>query len=162
MTTDKKKFIIFFAISLVEFILMVAIIVFYYKGIRRNVMLPIFTLVLFQPIFYKKLFNKKKRIIGFQIFLLALFFILLPPYTYNEAKKVIADKYNNEIMDFENHKTHYKNTVPIVESKGIFDINRFYYFSLKNEADEKIIYLMVNPIDGSIIELEEKYWEQYD
>lgn len=160
MTTDKKKFIIFLSISLVTFILMIAIIVFYYKGIERNIVSPIFTLVLLQPIFYKKLYNKKKWIIGFQIFLLALFFVLLPPYTYNEAKEIVADKYNNEIKAFGNYKIHYKNTIPIVESKGIFDINRFYYFSLKNETNGKTIYLMVNPIDGSIIELEEKYWNQ--
>lgn len=159
MTINRKKLISFFILSLVEYLLMIGIVLVYYKGIRRNITLPLFTLILLQPIIYKKLYSKRKYIVAIKIFLIILFFILLPPYTYNQAKEIVNDAYKYEIEVVTNgDRPYYKNTVPVVENSGILGVDKFYYFSLRYKVNGEKIYLMVNPMNGDIIKLKEKYW----
>lgn len=163
-----NKKVIGFCLGIIEFIIMISIIKSYYKGAVNGIMAGVFVLIIFQFRLYDKLYREKqktflkkyKNILVYNFALFFVFGLLLPKYTYKQAKNIVVKEYKNDIQSFNEHKPYYYNTVPI-KREGIKDIlvpTRFYYFSIRN-AKEEIINIMVNPLDGHIVQLQEAYWD---
>lgn len=168
---DRKVLIMKFKIigtivGVIQFIIMTFIIINIYKGSFRSVSMIILTFIVFQSAIYNRLSSKKRKVLIQKIVIINIIsimvsFALLPKYTYAEAKIIAEDKYKNELDHFVEFESYYNNTVP-VESDRIEDIfmpRRFYYFSFVKNNDEKK-YIMINPLKGEIVELEDSYWEE--
>lgn len=154
----KKIKIIGLMIALVEFVILVGIILFVYKGIFVNGIVLLFLVLLFRPFFYKVLMKKKgkeliRMIVLVNVIVLFVFYLLLPKYTYNEAKGMIMNAYKNDSYSFNQFKPYNKNTVLVDDdgSKGLFSTKRFYYFSFTKDGTQ--IDVMVSPVSGEIVEI---------
>ncbi|MGH4119339.1 hypothetical protein [Clostridium sp.] len=153
-------------IGIIQFIIMLFIIVNVYKGSFRSVSMFILLLIIFQAAFYNRLLSKNRKvliqkIVIINIFLIIVTFALLPKYTYTEAKIIAEDKYKNELDYFVEFEPYYNNTIP-VRADGIEEIfipSRFYYFSFVRINGEKK-HIMINPLKGKIVELEDSYWKE--
>lgn len=102
-----------------------------------------------------------QKIVIINLISITVFFALLPKYTYTQAKMIAENKYKKELDYFVEFESYYNNTIP-VESDSIEDIfmpNRVYYFSFVKINGEKK-YIMINPLEGEIVELEDSYWEE--
>jgi hypothetical protein len=153
-------------IGVMQFIMMLFIIINVYKGSFRSVSIIILTYIVFQAAVYNRLSRKNpksliQKIIIINLISIVLSFALLPNYTYAEAKQIAENKYKNELDYFVEFESYYNNTIPIKSDniKEIFMTRRFYYFSfVKNSGEKK--YIMINPLEGEIVELYDSYWEE--
>lgn len=153
-------------IGIIQFIIMLFITLNVYKGSFRSVSMFILLLIILQAAFYNRLSSKNRKvliqkIVIINIFLIIVSFALLPKYTYTEAKIIVEDKYKNELDYFVEFESYYNNAIPVKDDsiEGIFMPSRFYYFSfVKNNGEKK--YIMINPMKGEIVVLEDSYWEE--
>lgn len=153
-------------VGIIQVIMMLFIIITVYKGSFRSVSIIILSYIVFQAAVYNRLSRKNpksliQKIIIINLISIVVFFALLPKYTYAEAKLIAENKYKNELDYFVEFESYYNNTVPIISDniKEIFIPRRFYYFSfVKNNGEKK--YIMINPLEGEIVELGDSYWEE--
>ncbi|OEF95975.1 hypothetical protein [Desulfuribacillus alkaliarsenatis] len=165
----QNKFLLF--LSLVSMALVVNLIAFIinlklYKGIIITANLGlIIPIIVFHTRYIYQLYktntllsgHKDIRMILGYIIVPVILLITMPSHTYYEGKEIISNKYSSNI-EFVNYSTG-KSTVPVVgEHQKIYLNNRFYYYSINIESEEKTLHYMVNPVNGKAIEVE-IYWD---
>lgn len=147
------KYFYKYGIGIVLYIVMIGIIYGVYGGVYRPIVIALYTLIISQSNFIKEKENKKhyilKLVLVNTLFIL-LFYIALPSYTYNEAKNLIRSEYpENTIIDKSLKR------IRVSSDKGITTLkfeNYYYFITAKNNKKEAFI---VNPIEGSIVKVED-------
>ncbi|MBU3071843.1 hypothetical protein [Clostridium estertheticum] len=146
-------------VGIIELTMMLFITKHFYKGASIFPTVYILSALVLQSAFYNRLSSKNpkkliQKIVIINVLLIIVSFVLLPKYTYVEAKTIAQNKYKNELDHFVEFESYSDNSI-LIRSDNIKDIfvpHRFYYFSfVKNNGDKK--YIMINPSEGGIVEL---------
>ncbi|MCB2353845.1 hypothetical protein [Clostridium estertheticum] len=146
-------------VGIIELTMMLFITKHFYKGSSIFPTAYILSFLVLQSAFYNRLSSKNpkkliQKIVIINILLIVVYFVLLPKYTYSEAKTIAQNKYKNELDHFVEFKSYSDNSIQIRADsiKDIFMPHSFYYFSfVKNDGEKK--YIMINPSEGEIVEL---------
>lgn len=134
----------------------------HYRGVYR---VTIFSPLLMQPFWYRRLFRKEMSYYKTRVVMISLISVLLPMiiyatlpnYTYDKGKQIVKEHLNESKNIIFVDLAFGKNTILIFNNpKQLFISNRAYYYKIISTEGNK--YFMIDPIDGELTQLSESYW----
>lgn len=115
----------------------------------------------FRLLFREQKTYPKARIVVFalvSVILPLVIYATLPSYTYDEGKKLVEQEVQStEKIIFVDISKDSDTMLIYNNPKRLFVKDRAYCYEIKAIGENK--YFLVNPIDGQVNQLSEKYWE---